>query len=232
MNVLEDEPRAHPLVRWVFGTRSNAVWLWLSLLVIAADQYTKHWIVSHFEYAQVQVVNEFFNITRLHNTGAAFSFLADASGWQHWLFVGLGLTVALGIVVWMRFLRGQPWLSAALALMLGGALGNVIDRVQYGHVIDFIQVHWQRHYFPAFNVADSALTVGAVLLVIESFLARAREEAALRRQAAEQSAPAGDADQSPPSGDQDRRHGGQREGQPAGRSEGRPDGKGGTGRSS
>lgn len=188
VNIFEEQPRPHPILRFLLGADGNAAWLWLSLLVIGIDQYTKRWIVTHFEYAEVQVVNEFLNITRLHNRGAAFSFLADASGWQHWFFIGLGLCVAAGIVVWMRFLRGQPWLSAALALMLGGALGNVIDRVRFGHVIDFIHVHYEQHFFPAFNVADSALTAGAVLLIIESFLSRRREEEALRRRAREDGA--------------------------------------------
>ncbi|MEM9386123.1 MAG: signal peptidase II [Pseudomonadota bacterium] len=170
----------HPALRWVLGWRSNGAWLWLSALVIVLDQLTKRYIVQHFEYAQNVVVNDYFNITRLHNTGAAFSFLADASGWQHWLFVGLGLAVSIGIVIWLRLLKGRRILSAALALMLGGALGNVIDRVQFGHVIDFIHVHYQEHFFPAFNVADSALTLGAILLIIDGFFSRSAEEAALR----------------------------------------------------
>ncbi|MEO0423917.1 MAG: signal peptidase II [Pseudomonadota bacterium] len=173
----------HPVVRWVLGWRSNGAWLWLSALVIVLDQLTKRYIVQHFEYAQVMVVNDYFNITRLHNTGAAFSFLAGASGWQHWLFVGLGLAVSIGIVLWLRLLRGRGILSAALALMLGGALGNVIDRVQYGWVIDFIHVHYEQHFFPAFNVADSALTLGAILLIIDGFFSRSAEEAALRKAA-------------------------------------------------
>lgn len=168
--------RPHPLLRWLFGLHGGAVWLWLSAVVIALDQYTKHWIVTHLEYAETIVLHPLLTITRLHNRGAAFSFLAEADGWQHWLFVGLGVTVAVGILIWLRFLKRQPWLAAALALMLGGALGNVIDRVRYGHVIDFIHVHYEQWYFPAFNVADSALTVGAVMLVVESFLGRRREE--------------------------------------------------------
>ncbi|MEO0975447.1 MAG: signal peptidase II, partial [Pseudomonadota bacterium] len=116
----------HPAVRWMLGWRSNGAWLWLSALVLVLDQLSKRFIIDNFEYAQVQVINEMFNITRLHNKGAAFSFLADASGWQHWLFVGLALVVSIGILLWMRSLAGRRLLSAALALMLGGALGNVI----------------------------------------------------------------------------------------------------------
>ncbi len=184
MSLLDDPPqRMNPVLRWVLGWRSNGAWLWLSLLVLLLDQYSKRYIVANFEYAQVMVINDFLNITRLHNTGAAFSFLANASGWQHWLFIGLGLTVSIAIVIWLRFLRGRRTLSAALALMLGGALGNVVDRVQFGHVIDFIHVHYQQHFFPAFNVADSALTLGAILLVLDGFFSRATEEAALRAQA-------------------------------------------------
>jgi signal peptidase II len=170
----------HPVVRWLFGLHGGAVWLWLSAVVIALDQFTKQWIVDNLQYAQNIVLHPWFTITRLHNKGAAFSFLADASGWQHWFFIGLGVLVASGILLWMRHLRRQPWLAAALALMLGGALGNVIDRVRYGHVIDFIHVHYEQWYFPAFNVADSALTAGAVMLVVESFLTRAREESRRR----------------------------------------------------
>ncbi len=172
------------LARWLFGLHGGAVWLWLSLLVLIGDQISKQWIVDHLEYAEVIVVNGWFNVTRLHNTGAAFSFLADASGWQHWLFVGLGLVVATAILLWMRHLKQQAWLAAALALMLGGALGNVVDRVRYGYVVDFIHVHYEQWFWPAFNVADSALTVGAVMLVVESFLVRGREARTTRKAAA------------------------------------------------
>jgi signal peptidase II len=170
----------HPLLRWLFGLHGGVAWLWLSVVVIVLDQYTKHYIVQHLVYAENIVVHPMLNITRLHNTGAAFSFLADASGWQHWLFIGMGVVVAIAILVWMRFLHRQPWLAAALALMLGGALGNVIDRVRFGYVIDFIHVHYEQLFWPAFNVADSALSVGAVMLVVESFLSRRREERAAR----------------------------------------------------
>ncbi|HEY8521965.1 MAG TPA: signal peptidase II [Gammaproteobacteria bacterium] len=158
--------------RW-FSLRAGASnWLWVSLVVIVLDQWTKHLITSTFlEYEQVAVL-PVLDITRLHNEGAAFSFLDDASGWQRWLFTGLGLAVSVGILVWLRRLppRGQNLLAAGLALVLGGALGNVIDRVLWGHVIDFIHVHWGDAYFPAFNVADSAITVGAALLILDNLL--------------------------------------------------------------
>ena len=115
----------------------------------------------------VITITPFFDIVRAHNRGAAFSFLSDASGWQRWFFIGLA-TVAAVFIVWMLARHhGQRMFAWALALILGGAVGNVIDRIWHGHVIDFVQVHWGRAYFPAFNVADSAITVGAVLLILD-----------------------------------------------------------------
>jgi len=151
-------------------------WLWLSLSVVLADQASKWWIIQRFELFQRVELLPFLGITRLHNTGAAFSILAEAGGWQRWFFVGLAVLVSLVIMLWLRRLprRGQSMLAAALALIIGGALGNVIDRVTHSYVVDFISVHYQDWYFPAFNVADSALTVGAVLLVLDSLLHPAR----------------------------------------------------------
>lgn len=146
-------------------------WLWLSAFVIVADQLSKAYIVANFElYDRVQLL-PVFGITRLHNTGAAFSFLASAGGWQRWFFVAVAAAVTALVCVWLKRMRrhGQSWLAASLALIVGGAIGNVIDRLFRGHVVDFISVHWDRWFFPAFNVADSALTVGAVMLLIESF---------------------------------------------------------------
>jgi signal peptidase II len=149
--------------------------------VIVADQLTKAYIVGNFDLYEVLEVLPVLEITRLHNTGAAFSLLAGASGWQRWFFIGLGVVVSAGIIYWLRSLpRGSaPWLPAALTLVMGGALGNVIDRVAHGHVVDFLHFHWQGHYFPAFNVADSAITVGAALLIIDALLEgrRARQKA-------------------------------------------------------
>ncbi len=156
-------------------------WLWLAAAVIVADQLTKAYIVGNFDLYEVLEVLPVLEITRLHNTGAAFSLLAGASGWQRWFFIGLGVVVSAGIIYWLRSLpRGSaPWLPAALTLVMGGALGNVIDRVAHGHVVDFLHFHWQGHYFPAFNVADSAITVGAALLIIDALLEgrRARQKA-------------------------------------------------------
>ena len=158
--------------RW-FGLNAGASnWLWLGVAVMALDQWTKWLIVDRFEEFQQLVLLPVLEIMRLHNTGAAFSFLSNASGWQRWVFVGLGVAVSAGILVWLRRLptKGQGMLAAGLSLIVGGALGNVIDRVLHGHVIDFIRVHWNEHYFPAFNVADSAITIGAALIVLDNLL--------------------------------------------------------------
>ena len=142
-------------------------WLAVALAVIALDQLTKTLILGHFQFGDSRYVTSFFNLVRVHNSGAAFSFLAGASGWQRWFFVVLGVAAA-GFIVWMLRRHGHQTLFAwALALILGGALGNVIDRLLHGYVVDFIQVHWQQWYFPSFNVADSAITVGAALLIFD-----------------------------------------------------------------
>ena len=142
-------------------------WLVIALAVIVLDQITKAMIVAAFQLGDARRVTSFFDIVRAHNRGAAFSFLNDASGWQRWFFVALGIAAAAFIVWLLRRHGGQRMFGWALALILGGALGNVIDRLVHGHVVDFVQVHWQQHYFPAFNVADSAITIGAMLLIID-----------------------------------------------------------------
>ncbi|MEL6870134.1 MAG: signal peptidase II [Pseudomonadota bacterium] len=149
-------------------------WLWLSVVVIALDQLTKWLIVQRFELFDVLRVNSVLNITRVHNYGAAFSFLGDQDGWQRWLFVGLAVVVCVVILVWLRKLpaKGQTWLALALVLVLGGAIGNVIDRVHYQYVVDFIDVHWQDARFPTFNIADIAISIGAFMLIVDSFLSR------------------------------------------------------------
>ena len=147
-------------------------WLVLSLLVLVIDQVSK----AHFEgtlemFQQIVVIPDYFSWTLAYNTGAAFSFLADGGGWQRWLFAVIALVVSAVLVVWLKRLgRDYTWLAIALALVLGGALGNLYDRIALGHVIDFILVHWQnRWYFPAFNFADSAITVGAIMLALDMF---------------------------------------------------------------
>lgn len=145
-------------------------WLGISFIVILADQFTKTLILGDFHLGDSRYVTSFFNVVRVHNTGAAFSFLASAAGWQRWFFVALGLA-ATGFIIWMlRRHGGQRMFSWALALILGGALGNVIDRLLHGYVVDFIQIHYKSAYFPSFNVADSAITVGAGLLILDELL--------------------------------------------------------------
>ena len=149
-------------------------WLGIALLIIVADQLTKTLIIGSFELGDSRTVTSYFNLVRVHNAGAAFSFLAGASGWQRWFFIGLGLAATVFIVWMLKQHGGQRLFSLALALILGGALGNVIDRMLHGHVIDFLQFHWDwlapmfhGGYFPSFNIADSTITVGAVLLIAD-----------------------------------------------------------------
>ncbi|MCH7345023.1 signal peptidase II [Pelomonas sp. CA6] len=140
-------------------------WLAIALLIILADQFTKLLILSSFQYGDSRTVTGFFNLVRVHNTGAAFSFLAGASGWQRWFFVLLGVA-STGFIVWLLRRHGhQTVFALALSLIMGGAIGNVVDRLMHGYVVDFLQFHWGGWYFPSFNVADSAITVGALLLV-------------------------------------------------------------------
>lgn len=151
--------------------RGRLVWLWLTLAAILLDQWSKHAIERHLPMEGTHRIFSFFDLTRLHNTGAAFSFLASASGWQRWLFTVLACVVSIALVVWLaRLERRANLVAAAIALIIAGALGNVIDRLRFGYVVDFIQVHWHQHYFPAFNVADSSITIGAALLLIDAFL--------------------------------------------------------------
>ena len=151
--------------------RGALIWLWLTALVIALDQVTKSAIEHSLDLYQSIIVLPVLDITRAHNTGAAFSFLAGETGWQRWLFTVLAIAVSVALVLWLKRIDLQARvLAAAVALILGGALGNVIDRLRLGHVIDFIHVHWGEHYFPAFNVADSAITIGAALLLLDAWL--------------------------------------------------------------
>ncbi|CDH46833.1 signal peptidase II [Candidatus Contendibacter odensensis] len=144
-------------------------WWWLSALVIGLDQATKYLAERLLVMHQPLPVAPSFNLLLTYNTGAAFSFLANAGGWQRWFFLGLGLMVSMGLLVWLvRLKPAEQRLAVALALILGGAVGNLIDRVWLGQVIDFIQLYYDRWYWPAFNIADSAITLGAVLLVLDS----------------------------------------------------------------
>lgn len=142
---------------------------WLSGSVIVLDQVTKFLAETLLTFHQPVPVLPSFNLLLTYNTGAAFSFLAGASGWQRWFFLGLGSLVSIGLIVWLRRLKPtETRLATALALILGGAIGNLIDRAWLGQVIDFIQLYYQHWYWPAFNLADSAITLGAVLLVLDS----------------------------------------------------------------
>ena len=145
-------------------------WLGLSLAIFIADQFTKVLILGYYRLGDSTYITSFFNVVRAHNTGAAFSFLAGASGWQRWFFIGLGAVAAIFIVWMLRSHGGQRMFAWALSLILGGALGNVIDRLLHGYVVDFIQVHYAGRAFPSFNVADAAITVGAVLLILDELL--------------------------------------------------------------
>jgi signal peptidase II len=144
-----------------------AVWLGLAAVVIMLDQFTKVLIIGNFQLGESRAVTSFFNVVRAHNLGAAFSFLASASGWQRWFFVGLG-GAASTFIVWMLHKHaGQTLFCFAISFILGGALGNVIDRLLHGYVVDFIQLHYAGYAFPAFNLADSAITLGAICLIID-----------------------------------------------------------------
>lgn len=152
-------------------------WLGLALLVLALDQLSKVLIQGSFAPGDSRAVTSFFNLVRLHNSGAAFSFLAGASGWQRWFFTALGIAAAIFILSLLKLHPGQKLFSFSLSCILGGALGNVIDRVLYGHVVDFLQFHWSwlaplftQGYFPAFNLADSAITLGAACLILDELL--------------------------------------------------------------
>ena len=154
-------------------------WLGLTAAIIGLDQWSKHLIETNMTLSESRYMLPVFNLVRAHNRGAAFSMFDAASGWQRWVFSALAVIVSITLIVWLaRLERRATLLAAALALILAGALGNVIDRLRLGYVIDFVQVHWQQHYFPAFNVADSAITVGAGLLLLDAFLGSRRGQMA------------------------------------------------------
>lgn len=144
-------------------------WLWIAVLVIVLDFVTKQMAEHFLQYAQPVYVLPFFDLTLLYNKGAAFSFLANESGWQRWFFTVIAISFSSILCVWlMKLKEHEKWLAIALSLVIGGALGNLYDRLAYGHVVDFIHLHWGNKYFPAFNIADSAISVGAVMLIIDS----------------------------------------------------------------
>lgn len=156
-----------------FGGRGGpTMWPWLAwaAVLLVADQVTKTLILDHYRLGDSTYITSFFNIVRAHNTGAAFSFLADAGGWQRWLFTGIGAAATVFIVWQLRAHPGQKLFSFSLASILGGAVGNVVDRLMHGYVVDFLQFHYAGWYFPSFNVADSAITVGAACLILDELL--------------------------------------------------------------
>jgi len=158
-------------------TRGIWPWLGLAALLVAADQVTKLLILANYQLGESTFITGFFNIVRVHNTGAAFSFLAEAGGWQRWFFTGVGVAASVFIVWMLRTHPGEKLFAFALACILGGAIGNVIDRLLYGYVVDWLDFHWPvlsglfpGGHFPAFNLADAAITVGAVSLVLDEIL--------------------------------------------------------------
>jgi len=153
-------------------------WLWIAVLAIILDFVTKQMAEHFLVYAQPVYVLPFFDLTLLYNKGAAFSFLANESGWQRWFFTVIAIGVSTALTIWLMTLKStEKWIAAALVLIIGGAIGNLYDRLAYGHVVDFIHVHWGPHYFPAFNIADSAITIGAGMLIIDSlFLSKDKQD--------------------------------------------------------
>lgn len=152
--------------------RTARIWPWLAwaLAIIALDQITKQWILDVYQLGDWTPITGFFNIVRAHNTGAAFSFLADGSGWQRWLFIGIGVVATLLIVWQLRKHPGDKLFCFALSSILGGAIGNVVDRLQHGYVVDFLDFYWGSSHFPAFNVADVGISVGAACLILDEIL--------------------------------------------------------------
>lgn len=148
-------------------------YLWLSALVIILDQVSKGIITASFSLHETLAVMPYFNLTLAHNTGAAFSFLAQAGGWQRWFFVTLTTVISIALFIWLKKLSTQAKLEAiSISLILGGAIGNVIDRIYFGYVVDFLDFYYETAHFAAFNIADSAICIGAGLLILDSFIAK------------------------------------------------------------
>ncbi len=173
---MSDAPKLPPV------GESGWRWLPLSALLVVADQASKGWIEARYLLGESTPVLPVLDIVRLHNPGAAFSFLAGAGGWQRWFLSALAIGVSIGIVWWLRQMHAgrERLLAVSFALILAGALGNVIDRIEHGYVVDFIHAHWGGAYFPAFNIADMAISVGAGLMLLDAFLDWRRGRAASR----------------------------------------------------
>ena len=161
--------------------RKLAPWYALALLLVVLDQLSKYWVSASFDYGEARQVTGFFNLVLTHNKGAAFSFLASAAGWQRGFFIVIALIAIVVITVLLARHAGDKLFCLALALILGGAIGNVLDRIVLGHVVDFLDFHLAGWHWPAFNLADSAITVGAVLLVVDSVRPGARHAGAARQ---------------------------------------------------
>jgi signal peptidase II len=155
-----------------FGKTSGSIWPWLglALIIFIADQLVKTLILGYYKLGDSTYVLSFFNVVRVHNTGAAFSFLSNAGGWQRWFFTGIGVVATIFIVWMLRSHAGQKLFAFALACILGGAVGNVVDRMMHGYVVDFLDFHWGGWHFPAFNIADSGITIGAACLILDEIL--------------------------------------------------------------
>lgn len=152
---------------------SPAKYLLLALLLLVLDQLSKWWVLANYQPYEVESLLPVFNMTLVFNKGAAFSFLSDAGGWQRWFFTGLSSVVSMALLVWLLRLKSDERLTAvSLALILGGALGNLIDRIRLGQVVDFLDFHWQQWHWPAFNLADSAITIGVIFMLLSSLQQR------------------------------------------------------------
>ena len=152
------------------GSGGMLQWLGLAFVILLIDQFTKVLIIGFYQLGDSTLVTSFFNVVRVHNSGAAFSFLAGSSGWQRWFFTVIGVLAACLILWLLKSHSGQKLFSFAMACILGGAIGNVIDRLLYGYVVDFLDFHWHDWHFPAFNVADSAITIGAACLILDELI--------------------------------------------------------------
>ncbi|MCH8550501.1 MAG: signal peptidase II [Natronospirillum sp.] len=162
-----------------FGLQPRqARWLLITLAVLVLDQWTKHLVAAHIVFGErITVIPGFFDLIYTVNPGAAFSLLADAGGWQRWFFTVVAVVVSLVLLIWLlRLPRNARWMPVTLTLILGGAIGNVVDRILYGHVADFLLFYWQGYHFPAFNVADIAISIGAVMLLVDAFWLAPRQQ--------------------------------------------------------
>jgi signal peptidase II len=151
--------------------RLPRVWYRIAAIIVIVDQLAKRWATESLLEGLPKVISPVFDLSLAYNKGAAFSFLHDASGWQRWLFTAIAAVASIGIAIWMARIKStQNLLLGSLTLILSGAVGNLIDRVRFGHVVDFISVHWNQHYFPAFNLADTAISIGAALLLLDMLI--------------------------------------------------------------